>query len=338
MNSPNKEKFREIILNSANQLSSDPKFINQLNISRRQFNKILICGMGGSALAGEMLFGLKLKNFDPFNLNLPVFIHRSYDLPPDTDQKTLIICLSYSGNTEETISAYQAAKNQEWEIAGVTSGGKLAEIFDKNGTPWIKMPEPEMPPRCAVGYQLVALAKILMAYGLLPPYTQKELAETAAKISPAEIENSAREFSEKIAGKIPVIYSSDENRALARIWKIKINENAKIPAFWNVLPELNHNEMVGWPKNDNRWPFAFIWLSDSADSPQIKKRLELTSELLADNGWQTEKIELGGATALEKMFWALAFGDWVSYFLALSSGVDPAPVEAVEKFKKLLSA
>ncbi len=331
-----KKNFQDIILNAPKQLTSDPEFINHLNISHRQFNKILLCGLGGSALAGEIFFTLKNKNFSPFNINLPFFIHRSYDLPQDTDERTLVIIVSYSGNTEETISAYESAKKKDLEIAGIVSNGKLADLFTQDGTPWVKIPDPNLPPRCSLGYQLVALVKIMMAYGILPPYSQKELSETANKIIPEKLETTAQQIAEKIAGKIPLIYASEENRALARIWKIKINENAKTPSFWNVFPELNHNEMVGWSKKYNYLPFVFLFLIDDNDFPRIKKRQELTFNLLKEEGWPTEKIILYGENPLEKIFWALTLSDWVSYFLALKFNIDPAPVDIVEKFKKLL--
>ncbi len=330
-----KSNLRSVILNLTKQLASEPDFFNQLRLTRRSFDKIILCGMGGSALAGDFFDYLKEKKYLPLSLSIPLITHRSYELPPGADQHSLIICVSYSGQTEETISAYQTAKKQNLEVAAITYGGQLADLCEQNSTPWIKIPQDRMPPRFSLGYQLIALIKLFMAYGLLASSAKDEAVLLADSIDPLIVENDAKTLCLKLAHKIPVIYGSKDNELIARLWKIQFNENAKIPAFYNSFPELNHNEMVGWTKSLG--PFFFLFLQDNNDSPEISKRMELTARLIRAKNLPLEFVKINGSTPLEKLFQALIFGNWLSYHLALFYGIDPAPVEMVEEFKKLLN-
>ena len=328
---PDPSNFRQIILDFPSQLGQPLEFFNQIYLKRRSFNKIILAGMGGSALGGDLFYLLKNKKYPEFRLSLPIFIHRSYGLPPDCDEQTLLICSSYSGNTEETISVFEKAKEKNIEVAGLCSGGTLAESFLRDRIPWIKIP-PGLPPRCALGWQVKGLAKILVGYGLFFQSFLDQLEFLAKNLNSSEMENEARLLCPKLAQKIPTIYSSEENKALARILKIKFNENSKIPAFFNAFPELNHNEMVGWTKNFG--PFIFLFLKDADDPPRVQKRMNLTAQILADLGLRSETIEIKGNDPLEKIFKNLILGDWLSYHLALFYGVDPTPVELVEELKR----
>ncbi len=199
-------------------------------------------------------------------------------------------------STEEALAAFNKAEDSHFEVAGITCGGQLAELFQKYKTPWVKIPQNNIPPRASLGYQLTAMVKILMAYGLLNSSAQSALASLPEKIIPADFENQAKMLCVKLGHKIPVIYSSQDNRVLARLCKIILNENAKIPAFYNFFPELNHNEMVGWTKNLGY--FHLLLLRDKNDLPRIRKRMELTAELLKKHRQRLRNILLG--TALQK--------------------------------------
>ncbi len=329
-----KYNFRQIILDSVKQLDEEMIFYNELNLTRRPFDKIIICGMGGSALSGEFFPYFESEEFSPLIPNVPVLLHRSYDLPPEATQNSLIICSSYSGNTEEPLSSFFKAQEQNLEIAGITCGGQLSELFQKHKIPWVKIPKNSIPPRISLGYQLNGLIKIFMAYGLLMSSAQNEILNISKKIEPGQLENEAKSKCGKLANKIPVIYSSDNNGLISRIWKIQFNENTKIPAFFNVFPELNHNEMAGWTKNLGA--FSFLFLRDNDDLPQIQKRMELTGEFLKKAGYEVSFVDLNKGNALEQLFWGLSFGNWLSYYLALYYGIDPTPIEIVEEFKKKL--
>ncbi len=330
-----KSNFRGVILNSIKQLDADLEFFNQLQLKRRSFNKVALCGMGGSALIGDVFDFLKKNRYSSLATKLPIYTHRAYSLPDETDQNTLVVCVSYSGNTEETLSAYDKAKQDDLETVAIACGGKLAELCQQNKTPWIKIP-PALEPRLSLGYQLLALVKIFMAYGLLPASSGNELSDLSKKIIPSELESEAKAFCPRLNRKIPIIYSSDKNQTLARIWKIQFNESTKSPAFWNSFPELNHNEMVGWTNAFGS--FHFLFLQDSDDLPRIQKRMKLTAELLKQKGLSVDFVKLVGETALEKLFWGITFGAWISYHLALFYGIDPTPVDIVEEFKKKLNS
>ncbi len=329
-----KSNLRSVIINSVKQVSAPLTFFNELHLTRRPFNKILVCGMGGSALIGDFFSYFQATGFTPLAPSLAVLTHRSYDLPANADQNTLIICVSYSGQTEEALSAFSKAINSHFEIAGITCGGQLAELLQKYKAPWVKIPQDNIPPRTSLGYQLSAMVKILMAYGLLNSSAQNALADLPEKIIPVNLENQAKMLCAKLNHKIPVIYSSQDNRLLAKLWKISLNENAKIPAFFNFFPELNHNEMVGWTKNLGS--FHLLFLKDKDDLPRIKKRMEFTADLLKRQNLPLDFVEIEGQNPLEKIFWAVSFGDWLSYHLALFYGVDPTPVTMVEELKKRL--
>ena len=329
-----KYNLRSVILNSVKQVSAPLTFFNELNLTRRPFSRIMVCGVGGSALMGDFFSFFQTNGFSPLSPAIPVLNHRSYDLPADADENTLIICVSYSGKTEEALSAFDKAKERHLEVAGITCGGTLGEMLQKYKTPWVKIPQDNIPPRTSLGYQLAAMVKILMAYGLLDLSAQNALSLLPEKVVPSNFENQAKLLCSKLVHKIPVIYSSHNNRVLARLWKICLNENTKVPAFYNFFPELNHNEMVGWTKNLG--PFYLLFLRDKEDLPRISKRMDLTAELLKKQGLPVDFIEIQGENALEKIFWALIFGDWLSYHLALFYGVDPTPVAMVEDLKQKL--
>lgn len=329
-----KSNLREVILNSVRQINAPLVFFNELRLTRRPFNKILICGMGGSALMDDFFSYFQSSGFKPLSPKIPILTHRSYGLPADADQNTLILCISYSGQTEEVLSAFDKAQEAGFEIAGITCGGELGELFQKFKTPWVKIPRDDIPPRTSLGYQLAAMVKILLAYGLLSSDAQHAITPLPEKVIPANLENQAKMLCAKLDHKIPIVYASQNNRVLARLWKIKLNENAKIPAFYNSLPELNHNEMVGWTKNLGS--FSIIFLRDKDDLPRIKKRMEVTADLLRAQHMPIDFVDIAGDNPPEKIFWASVFSDWLSYHLALFYGTDPTPVAMVEEMKKRL--
>lgn len=292
---------------------------------------ICLAGMGGSWMAGALLREAGL-------LKVPLRIHRSYELPTGVDNHTLFVASSFSGNTEETIAAYQEARTRGISVIGMAAGGELARRCAEDGIPFIQIPAnpPTMQPRSATGYGVGILAGVFTQLGL------------AAEDAPAQLENlaahleafmgTARTRGEEIAPALakitPVVYASSWYPTLARIWKIKINENAKTPAFWNVFPELNHNEMIGWTQPHGA--FHALILQDPEDHARVLKRMAITSELLQKNGISATVVPIEGGTRLEKIFSTLLVGDWLSYRLALELGVDPTPVAMVEDLKRRL--
>ncbi len=309
------------------QFEFEPKIENRSNLGKVKAKKYLVCGMGGSALAAEIL-----KCAEP-GLNLAV--SRNYGLPELADLKDrLVILSSYSGNTEETISAFHAARKKKLNLAVVSKGGALIELAKEHGAPYIQIPDTGIQPRMATGFTVRALLALMGDREGL-----KATRKLAADLHPIRLEKEGREVSVKLRGRVPVIYASAENEALARIWKIKFNENGKIPAFWNFFPELNHNEMTGFDVIPSTQPLAshfhFIFLEDKSDQARIRKRMSVLQSMLEQKSLGVTIVNLRGA-GYEKIFSALLLGDWVSYFTALHYGAEPEKVPMVEELKKLI--
>lgn len=292
---------------------------------------LCLAGMGGSWMAGALLYEADV-------LRVPLAVHRSYGLPAALTTQTLVIASSFSGNTEETLSAYDEAKRRGLPTVVIAAGGELLRRAEAESTPFLKIPaQPStMQPRSATGYSVGILAGLLARLGLAREELPSDLENLASHLT--SFMDAARARGEAIAPKLrgatPVVYSSDACATVARIWKIKINENAKTPAFWNVFPELNHNEMIGW--TSARGPFHLLLLRDETDHPRTLKRMEITAALLHERGVSATVVPIEGETRLEKMFSTLLVGDWLSYRLALELGADPSPVAMVEDLKKRL--
>ncbi len=324
--------MKQVILNFPQQFAKGIEAAKNVKIDG-SFGNIVICGVGGSALPGTLLL-------DIADISIPVFTHRDYGLPKITSEKSLIICVSFSGNTEETLSAYQEAIEKNYRPIAICTEGKLEQLAKNNGNPVAVVPNDCLQPRFGVGYQVSALIKITDNCGITNNLSQKIL-EMAKNLNPESFETQGKVLGEKLLNRVPVVYSSNQYKSVSLIWKIKFNENSKVMAFWNYFPELNHNEMVGLTGIKNQESgiknFYFIILRDKEDNPKILKRMEITENLIKESGAEVDFVELQGQTKIEKIFNALLLGDWVSYYLALSYGQDPVPVEIVEKFKKQLS-
>jgi glucose/mannose-6-phosphate isomerase len=294
------------------------------------FGGVLLAGMGGSWMSGALVRDAKLAR-------VPILIDRDYGIPdPLHLDKPLVIASTFSGNTEETISSYQVARHKRFPVVGITCGGRLGQLCSEDGKLWVRIPaDPsKMQPRCATGYMVGILARLLEGFGLVREGAVGEVAglegPLGAFVEPAREE--AQRLLPDLLQATPVIYSSLTYGTVARIFKIKINENSKTAAFWNVFPELNHNEMVGWTKPQG--PFRVIYLRDPEDDPRVLKRMDLSKELFAEHALSVVEVAIRGKSFLEKMFRTLQIADWASYELALELGEDPSPVEMIEAFKR----
>jgi len=289
-------------------------------------NKFIVCGMGGSHLAADLL---KIANPD-----LDIIVHSNYGLPKVGDlSERLIIVNSYSGNTEESLDSFNKAHDMKLDVVVVSTGGKLLELAKDNNVSFIKIPDTGIQPRSATGFTILALLKFLGDEDALTD--TKELTKSLDD----DLENVGQNFAKKLEGRAPIIYSSTKNEPLAQNWKIKFNETAKIPAFFNVFPELNHNEMTGFDLVDSPTltNFIFIFLHDSEDDPRIIKRMDITKKLLKDRGFGVEDIKISGENVWYKIFSTLLVADWASFYLAKHYGAEPEQVPMVEEFKKMIS-
>ncbi|OGZ68742.1 MAG: bifunctional phosphoglucose/phosphomannose isomerase [Candidatus Staskawiczbacteria bacterium RIFCSPHIGHO2_02_FULL_42_22] len=325
--------MRQVIIDSALQLPEGLELAKNITVEGN-FTNIIICGMGGSTLPALLIETLHIKPA------LPIYIHQSYGLPVQADQNSLIICISYSGNTEETVSSLQEAVQKKLTTIAMATGGEIASIAKKNNIPLVTIPS-GIQPRCATGYIFSALVQILINAKVFPDISPEILA-AAKQLQEAapSLKKEGKTLAKKLHKKIPVIYASKNFEALSHIWKIKFNENSKIPAFWNFFPELNHNEMVGYTKIKNSklkiQNFHVLMLQDANDHPRIIKRMALTANLIKKSGAKTQTINFQEGSIVFKIFSCLLLGDWTSYYLAMEYGIDPTPVKIVEEFKGMM--
>jgi len=317
--------MREAIQNFAKQFGWDPRIENAERLPRH--DKFIVAGMGGSHLAAGLL-GVWKPDID-------AVVHRDYGLPPRSEGR-LIIASSYSGNTEETIDAFEEAGRRGLSRAAVTTGGRLLQLAQESNTPYVRLPDIGIQPRSALGFSMPALLKLMGEEDAL-----REIGSLAAVLDVSAAEEAGENLAEKLRGHIPVIYASSRNAPIGYTWKIKFNETAKIPAFCNVFPELNHNEMTGFDAIDSTRglsdKFSFIFLKDPDDSSKVQKRMKVTEGLFRNRGFRVSVIELQGRNIFHKMFSSLLLADWTAYYTADFYGADPEKVPMVEEFKRLVS-
>jgi len=315
--------MKEFIENFAKQFEYEPAIENKENWYKAK--KFLLCGMGGSHLQGDILQML--------NPTLDFLVYSDYGLPENIGKGRLIIASSYSGNTEETISAFKEAQAQGFPLVVSSVGGKLIELAKEHNVPYVQIPDIGIQPRSALGYTLKALLKLTGEEDLLV-----EIKKLAQSFSSATFEQEGKELAQKLSSKIPVIYSSRKNEPIAYNWKIKFNESAKIPSFLNVFPELNHNEMTGFDvigaTKELSGKLVILLLKDANDHPRIQKRMEVLLRLYKERGIQVEVKEFVGENLQERIFSSLILADWTAWYTAKEYGTEPEEVPMIEEFKK----
>lgn len=303
-----------------------------------KISNVVVAGMGGSALAAGIV-----SNWWSEKLPVPIEVVRDYRLPGYVDSSTLVVCSSYSGNTEETKSAFADAKKKGANIVVVASGGDLRSLAEEADVPFIQVPE-GFQPRMAVWFGVKALSELFEHLQLIEGASSElhgaqpllfAAAKEWAKETPTE-KNYAKQIAEELMGKTPWVYAGPKLSSAAYKWKIDLNENAKNVANWNFFPEFNHNEFIGWTSHPVEKPFAVVELVSSLDHSQIKKRFEVTNELLSGRMPAPEIVEVKGQTQIEQILWACLLGDFVSIYLGILNGVNPVRVDAIEKLKGAL--
>jgi len=295
-------------------------------LAGKKFRRVFVAGMGGSSLPVDLINDY--LNGDPYLHPL-----RDYALPAHLNSDDLLVVSSFSGNTEETLAALEAGLGKGLSIVILSNGGKLREIAERRSLPFIPIPDC-IQPRCATGYFFASLLGILEKTGLTGMH-EAELAALAQFLESRRAIHEAlgQEIAAQLKDKLPIVYGTPGFEGVVRVWKIKINENAKVQAFGNVFPELNHNEMVGWTRLVTN-P-AIIYLKSSRIDPRNAKRMSVMESLLSGK-MPFIGVELRGSSHLEEMFDALAVADYATFYLAKAYGIDPAPVAMVEDFKKRL--
>jgi glucose/mannose-6-phosphate isomerase len=303
-------------------------------------DKVVILGMGGSAIGGDLLRGLAAPLSRPL-----VLVHRDYDLPAWVDDKTLVIGASYSGNTEETVSGFTQSLKKNCKKLVISTGGRLTDLARQHNVP-VFIIEHVSPPRAALGYSLLPLLAIMQSLG----FTSAEAADVDGMIRaletlgtnwqedcPAE-RNQAKILAARLHGKIAVVYGAGILTDAARRWKTQINENSKQWAFFETLPELNHNAVLGY-----RYPadiadrMYVLFLRCQSLHPRTLIRYKVTGELLDQRSIPHQYVDSQGGNDLKHVMSLVLLGDWVSYYLAMLNGIDPGPVPEIDLLKQRLA-
>jgi glucose/mannose-6-phosphate isomerase len=321
------------------QASFNVELQNVENDNRPIYN-VVIAGMGGSALAALFVRSWLKSEFPE-----PLEVVRTYDLPNYVDKDTLVIVSSYSGNTEETLNCLQQAESKGARIVIITSGGKLVDHANQNQTTYALLPT-GLQPRMAVIYNMRALVAILANFKIISVNKFEEIAEKSDWLKnetskwtdevPTN-ENYAKQLAMQAVGKTAVFYGGALTAPVAYKWKISFNENAKNVAFWNELPEFDHNEFIGWTSHPVEKPFAIFDLVSSFENPRILKRFEISDRLLSGFRPKSTVINLAGESIIAQMLWGCILADFVSIYVAILNNVNPMPVQLIEKLKQELS-
>ena len=319
--------YEQNILNFNKQLSfKNIKLVNAGVLKKGgKPDGIIIAGIGGSALAGDLVkFSAK-----KYGLKIPVVVWKDYSLPRTNFKNPLFIAVSFSGNTEEPLSAFLASKKYNLR-AVVSSGGKLEKLALKDKTALALFSAGTLLPRQALGLNFYGVAAIIRLK--FPEFKIPEF----SGLRPADFKQKGRQLAVLLKSRIPVIYASAVNQAIAYNWKIRFNETAKIPSFWNVLPEMNHNEIVGFETGSFASKFFAIFLNDSNDNPRVKKRFAITKKLLKQKGIPCFDVILSGNGILEKFWKSIMLADWTVFYSAKLAKIDPAATPMIDRIKKAM--
>jgi glucose/mannose-6-phosphate isomerase len=305
--------------------------VESARLEHREAAGVMVCGMGGSAIGGD-LAAAALGD----RCTRPLLTVRGYGLPSWTTPDWTVLCSSYSGDTEEAIACFTAAEALGARRIAASTGGELAELARAASVPVIGLPG-VLAPRAAVGYMFVAAAEVAALAGVAPRiHTEIDAAAAQLEAGREELRRQAAEIAAKLEGKVPVIYGADLTIPAARRWKTQANENAKLPAFFSELPEADHNELAGWSGVRSWDGLAAVFLEDADQHPRERRRLELTAKVVGDAAAEVLRIESVGETRTARLLWTVMLADLVSVELALARGVDPAELEAIERFKQEL--
>ncbi len=320
--------MRNAILSFPEQFAFEPVIENAGRLG--SYSRFLVVGMGGSHLPADLLLC-----GDP---SLPIAVWSDYGLPvirPEDRSRTLVVASSYSGNTEETLDAYDEARRTGVDVAAIAVGGTLLERARVDGVPFIALPNTGIQPRMALGFSALALLKMFGAEKVM-----SSLSSLTKTLHPDGEEETGRALAAKMAGAIPVFYASRRNQAIVMNWKIKSNETGKIPVFCNVFPEMNHNEMTGFDATEKSHAlsslFHLVLLRDSSDDPRVQKRMDVMETVLGKRGLPMTSIDISDRNPWQKSFHALLLADWFALATAEANGAEPEQVPMVEEFKRLM--
>jgi glucose/mannose-6-phosphate isomerase len=341
------------MVDKANMLDGLARFPEQIKealtiaeaVQRFNFLKIdnvVVAGMGGSAISGDIMLSLFRDKLD-----VPLIVNREYDLPKWVNKDTLVICISYSGNTDETLSSFKIASQKKCKILCISTGGKLQDLTEKRGIPFIKIPA-GIQPRAATAYLLFPSIIFLKKIGLLKTAIETDIEETIAvttdfitlnKKEVPEENNLTKQLAKKIFNTIPQIYGWGVYTPIAIQWQHQLNENSKIIARCDIVPECNHNDIVGWFGNpDISKQFSCILFRDKDEETiDMTTRLNFMRDLFQNTAGNVIEVSPKGKSQLAKMMYLMCLGDFTSCYLAVLRGINPSPVDIITELKKRLA-
>lgn len=299
---------------------------------------ICLCGMGGSAISGDILADCVIRESE-----CHMSVLRGMELPGWVDNETLLVVVSYSGNTKEVLTVLDTALDRGLNIVAVTSGGRLMEICKKESIPFARVPTGYQP-RAALGYLLGSSACVLESAGVIPLASDlthlvdplKRFQETLVPEVPLE-ENLAKRVALDLEGTVPIVYAANEMGSAAMRWHTQINENSKMMAFTGEVPECNHNHIVGWMEGSMETCCRPVFLRSRTDNPSIGEIMSITIDVLKEGGKSPVVLDFTEETRIHNLVAAIMMGDFVSYYLAMLNGVDPLPVESIQDLKRRMS-
>ena len=307
-----------------------------------KIDNVVVAGMGGSAISGDIMLNLFRDKLD-----VPLIVNREYDLPKWVNKDTLVICISYSGNTDETLSSFKIASQKKCKILCISTGGKLQDLAEKRGIPFIKIPA-GIQPRAATAYLLFPSIIFLKKIGLLKTAIETDIEETIAvttdfvtlnKKEVPEENNLAKQLAKKIFNTIPQIYGWGVYTPIAIRWRHQLNENSKIIARSDIVPECNHNDIVGWSGNpDISKQFSCILFRDKdGETIDMTTRLNFMRNFFHNTAGNVIEVSPKGKNQLAKMMYLMCLGDFTSCYLAVLRGINPSPVNIITELKKRLA-
>jgi len=310
-----------------------------VSINYRKPRSVIIAGMGGSGIGGELL-----KDWARNRVTIPIEVCKEYSLPAYADESTLVFVVSYSGETEESLSAFLDAVKRKCMVVCISSGGTLSKFAEKLDVPNLRVPS-GMAPRATLPYLFMPLPILLEKIGLASN-VESEMSETIKVLEKISCENSpekpsgvnfSKTLASDICGTIPVIYGFGIYRAVAQRLKTQLNENSKVPAKWEYFPELDHNEIVGWEEVGKLADcFSIILIRDDTERIEMKQRIEVTKNLMHKKSLRTFEVWTKGKSSLAKMSSTICVGDFTSVYLAILRGMDPTPVKTITLLKEKL--
>lgn len=341
LSSIDKQNMLQFCVNAAQHYKESVKNAEKFKVDCTTPENMIVAGMGGSGIGGELL-----KDYTRDQAPFPIEVSKDYKLPAYANEKTLVVTVSYSGDTEETLSTFLDAVKRKCMVYCISSGGTLIEFAQKLSVPYLQVPL-GMPPRAALPHLFVPLLKITEKIGVVQCVSEDlaEAIELTEKVSEENEpqkplkENFSKILAVKLNGAVPTVYGFGVYRGVSMRWKQQFNENSKIPAKWEVFSELNHNEIVGWEKpTANFNGYAIVFIRDKSEPLEIHNRVENTKDIVRPTLSKIFEVWAQGKSNLAKMLTTTLVGDFVSVYLALLRGVDPTPVKSIDLLKKNLKS